>query len=63
MKDDILKQIKKDNIDYYSELIIAFGLLRLHNECAICGKEIKIKDYHIQMCRECRIKYMIRNLK
>jgi hypothetical protein len=61
MKEYILKQLKKDNIDYYSKLIIAFGLLRAHDECAICSKKIKIKDYHIQMCRECRIKYMNRN--
>jgi hypothetical protein len=33
-------------------------LKRCGTECAICFKPIDIKDYYIQLCRECR-----RNLK
>lgn len=60
MKENILKQLQKDNIDFYAKLVIAFGLLRTRDECAICGKRIKINNYHIQMCKNCRKEYLER---
>ncbi len=36
------------------EYIIELGLIRKRNKCALCGKEMNIKDYHIQLCKSCR---------
>ena len=37
------------------EFIIELGLIRKRNVCAKCGKKMDIKDYHIQLCRDCRL--------
>lgn len=36
------------------EYIIELGLIRKRNKCALCKKEMDIKDYHIQLCKSCR---------
>ena len=38
------------------EQIIEMGLIRKRNRCANCGKEMDVPNYHIQLCRKCRIK-------
>ena len=38
------------------EYIIELGLLRKRNICALCKRNMNCKDYHIQLCRECRLK-------
>lgn len=60
MTREIIFKLKKSNIDFYTKLIIELGLLRKRNECAICFKQIKIKDYHIQLCEKCRETYLAR---
>ena len=60
---DSIKRLKKDNIKFYTDLIMELGLLRKRNECAICFKLIDIKDYHIQLCRECRRTLLSRQTK
>lgn len=37
--------------------IIELGLIRKQDVCAKCGKIMDIKNYHIQLCRSCRLKY------
>ena len=59
MRDKIFL-LRKDNIKFYADLIIELGLLRKRNECAICFKQIDIKDYSIQMCKNCRNIYLKR---
>jgi len=59
----IIFKLKKENIKLYSDLLLELGLLRKRNECAICFKLINIKDYHIQLCRECRRNLLARQTK
>jgi hypothetical protein len=35
--------------------IIEIGLLRKKNKCANCKKKMDVKDYHIQLCKKCRV--------
>jgi hypothetical protein len=37
------------------EYIIELGLLRKRNVCAKCKRKMNVKDYHIQLCRKCRL--------
>lgn len=60
---DAIKRLRQDNIKFYSDLILELGLLRKRNECAICFKQIDFKDYHIQLCRECRKTLLDRQAK
>jgi hypothetical protein len=39
--------------------IIEIGLCRKRGICALCGNKMDIKDYNIQLCKECRIKVHI----
>jgi len=55
MTRDKIIALKKSNIKFYTELIIELGFLRVRNECAVCFKKIKEKEYHIQLCRDCRL--------
>lgn len=57
---DKIKLLKKDNVNFYTDLIMELGLLRKRNECALCFKLIDIKDYSIQLCRDCRKKLIER---
>ncbi len=38
--------------------IVELGLMRRRNDCAQCGKDIDIKDHHIQLCKSCRNIYL-----
>jgi DNA-directed RNA polymerase subunit RPC12/RpoP len=49
----------KDNELFYN-VIVELGFLRMSDLCADCGKKIKIPNYHIQLCQDCRFKYMDR---
>ena len=60
---EIIKQLKKDNIRFYTDLILELGLLRKRNECAICFKQISVKDYYIQMCKNCRKTLLARQME
>ena len=42
--------------------IIELGLINKRNECALCNKKMDVKDYHIQLCRECRMKELKQQL-
>ena len=44
------------------EYVIKLGMLRVKNKCAVCDKVIDIKNYHIQLCKKCRMKYLKENL-
>lgn len=48
-------------------IIIELGLIKRRNKCAKCGNEMDVPDYHIQLCKKCRIeeldKYAKENLK
>lgn len=55
MTRESLIRLRKSNIEFYTNIIIELGLLRLRNECAICFKPINIKNYHIQLCKSCRL--------
>jgi len=35
--------------------IIEMGLIRKRNRCANCGKEMDVPNYHIQLCKRCRM--------
>ena len=51
---DAINKLRKNNIKFYTNLILELGLLRKRNECAICFKLINIQNYNIQLCKECR---------
>gem|GEM_PF-7035936 len=53
-----INKLKRDNIRFYIKFITELGLLRKRNECALCFKQIDIKDYNIQLCRNCRMKQL-----
>ena len=35
--------------------VIELGLIRRRDICAKCGNKIDIEDYHIQLCKSCRM--------
>jgi hypothetical protein len=51
-----INNLKNNNLRFYTDLIIELGLLKKRNECAICLKQMNIKNYYIQLCKECRMK-------
>ena len=53
-----IKYIKENNLSLYIDLIIELGMLSSRNQCALCNKKIDIKDYHIQLCKQCRLKVL-----
>lgn len=36
--------------------IIELGLIRKRNRCALCGREMDVPNYNIQLCSSCRKK-------
>lgn len=50
-----IEYLKKNNRELLTNLVIELGLLRIKDKCALCGKQIDIENYHIQLCRICRI--------
>jgi hypothetical protein len=60
MMREAIFRLRKDNIKFYTDLIIELGLLRKRNECAICFRKIDFKDYNIQLCRKCRQTLLLR---
>lgn len=53
-----IDEIRIRNKDLFEQIVVDMGMLRKRNECASCGKRVDIKDYHIQLCRKCRITYI-----
>ena len=54
----LINDLKRRNIHLFIDLIVELGFLRLRDECAVCKGEITVKDYHIQICKKCRIKFL-----
>jgi len=36
--------------------LIELGILRRRNKCALCNKDMDIKNYNIQLCKDCRLR-------
>jgi hypothetical protein len=56
MKQNILDKIFVMNEQMHMDIIKEMGLLRLHNECALCHGKIKMESYSMQLCSKCRMK-------
>lgn len=50
--------VRKMNEAFYVQLLAELGMLRVKDQCALCFKKIKIKDYHIQLYTDCRSKIL-----
>ena len=51
-----MKTLYKSNTQIPVKYIIEIGLCRSRNTCALCGKKMDVPNYHIQLCRKCRLK-------
>ena len=38
--------------------IIELGMIRTRDVCANCGNKMDVPNYHIQLCKKCRLIYL-----
>lgn len=60
MENNILNKLKRENNKLFYKIVVEMGLLKTKNICADCGKKMDINNFHIQLCKECRYKYLDR---